>query len=632
MLTITDLELRRGASALFSHASFIVHPGWKVGVAGANGSGKSSLFAMIQGALQPDSGSCVVPENIALAHVAQETPAVNDSALEYVLDGDPELRKVQAQLGVAQAQNDGIEVARLHDRLQTIGGYSAEARAARLLDGLGFHAEQLAAPVREFSGGWRMRLNLAQALMCRSDMLLLDEPTNHLDLDAVIWLQDWLRAYPGTLLLISHDRDFLDQVTDHILHIDAGTITLYNGNYSSFEERRAQLLATQKAAAEKQQREIEHMERFVARFRAKATKARQAQSRLKALERMERIAPAHVDSPFSFSFAPPAKMPSPLLQLERADIGYGGQPILRGVRLPILPGDRLGLLGANGAGKSTLIKALAGDIKPVAGGLLRPKDLRIGYFAQHQLEQLDPAASPLLHLQRLQADADEQALRDFLGGFGFCGDAALTPVQPMSGGEKARLVLALLVWQRPNLLLLDEPTNHLDLEMRFALNIALQEFTGAVVLVSHDRYLLRTVCERFMLVDHGAVSEFDGALEEYAAYLSARRRELAQEKGSEGDASSLDRRQRRRRDAELRQRQQPLRKRMQELERNIEAVNEQRAEIEIWLAQSEAYEDHNRERLQRNLRQQGELGQQLQELEQAWVEVGEQLEALQRSD
>ncbi len=632
MLTVSDLELRRGPRALFSRASFIIHPGWKVGITGANGSGKSSLFALIRGQLQPDTGACQLPAGLTLAHVAQEMPAVSGSALQYVLDGDRELRLVQARLEDAQQRDKGAEVAHLHDRLHAIDGYSAEARAARLLDGLGFRADQLTVPVREFSGGWRMRLNLAQALMCRSDMLLLDEPTNHLDLDAVIWLQGWLRAYVGTLMLISHDRDFLDEVSDHILHIDGGTIALYNGNYSSFEQRRAQMLAMQQAAAEKQQREVAHMESFVARFRAKATKARQAQSRIKALERMQRIAPAHVDSPFSFQFDTPGKLPSPLMQLERVDIGYGDIAVLRKVVLPILPGERLGLLGANGAGKSTLIKAMAGDLAPLAGELLRPKDLRVGYFAQHQLEQLDPAASALLHLQRLQPDADEQRMRDFLGGFGFSGDAALAPVRPMSGGEKARLVLALLVWQRPNLLLLDEPTNHLDLDMRFALNVALQDFEGAAVLVSHDRYLLRTVCDRYMLVDRGAVTEFDGDLEQYATYLNAQRRTVSETARPEGGAEGEDRRQRRRREAEQRQRQQPLRKRLQELEAEMARVSSRRADIEHWLAQPTAYDEDNREQLQRQVREQGELGQRLEQLEHTWMEVGEQLEALQRSE
>lgn len=631
MLSAQQLELRRGPRPLFRDASFVVHPGWKVGVTGANGSGKSSLFALIRGELQPDHGSCAIPAGIELAHVAQETPAVARSALEYVLDGDRELRRVQAQLQQAEEQHDGEAVAHLHDRLQAIDGYSAEARAARLLDGLGFGADRIQAPVHEFSGGWRMRLNLAQALMCRSDMLLLDEPTNHLDLDAVIWLQEWLRGYAGTLLLISHDRDFLDQVADHILHIEAGQANLYNGNYSDFEQRRAQQLAAQQAAAEKQRREVAHMERFIARFRAKATKARQAQSRLKALERMERIAPAYVDSPFSFQFGAPDKLPSPLLKMDKVELGYDERPVLGNVRLHLLPGDRLGLLGANGAGKSTLIKALAGELPPRSGELLWPKDLQVGYFAQHQLEQLDPEASGLLHLQRLDPRADEQRLRDFLGGFGFSGDDALRPAGPMSGGEKARLVLALLVYRRPNLLLLDEPTNHLDLEMRFALNVALQEFDGAVVLVSHDRYLLRSVSDRFLLVEGGSVKAFDGTLEDYAAHLTEQRRG-APVNANDGANSAEQRRERRRREAEQRQRLQPLRKRLQDMETRMAQLNGRRQEIEHWLAQPDVYEAQHRESLQQHLREQGRLSQELEQLEQQWLELGEQLEAIQNGE
>lgn len=626
MLTVQNLELRRGVRVLFTDASFTVHGGWKVGITGANGSGKSSLFALIRGELQPDRGSCSLPPGIELAHVAQETPATASSALEYVLDGDRELRRVQSQLQAAERKQDGEHVARLHDRLHAIDGYSAEARAARLLDGLGFGTERIHTPVREFSGGWRMRLNLAQALMCRSDLLLLDEPTNHLDLDAVIWLQDWLRSYAGTLLLISHDRDFLDQVVDHVLHIGDEAVSLFGGNYSDFEQRRAQQLAAQQAAAEKQQREIAHMERFIARFRAKATKAKQAQSRLKALERMQRIAPAHVDSPFSFQFEAPDKLPSPVLQMDQCALGYSATPILESVDLTLLPGDRIGLLGANGAGKSTLIKTMAGTLAPRSGELLRPKDLRVGYFAQHQLDQLDAEASALLHLQRLQADAEEQRLRDFLGGFGFCGDAALRPVAPMSGGEKARLVLALLVWQRPNLLLLDEPTNHLDLEMRFALNVALQEFEGAVVLVSHDRYLLRSVSDQFLLVERGTVRPFDGELDDYAIRLAQLRRETSAP--AKADNSAEQRRDRKRREAEQRQRLQPLRKRMEEIEKQMARRNAEREAIEQWLAQPDAYDDANREPLQSRLRERGRLSQEIEVLESEWLELGERIEAM----
>ncbi|MFO7592753.1 MAG: ATP-binding cassette domain-containing protein, partial [Pseudomonadota bacterium] len=515
MIRFNALSLRRGPRLLFADACLTINPGQKVGITGANGCGKSSLFALIRNELHADSGELSLPPDWVIAHVAQETPATERSAIDYVLDGDAELRQLEQQLRDAEADNDGHLLGELHARMENIGGYTAHARAARLLDGLGFTGEQIEQPVRAFSGGWRMRLNLAQALMCRSDLLLLDEPTNHLDLDAVIWLQEWLAQYPGTLLLISHDRDFLDEVANTILHIEQQRLTLYTGNYSAFEQMRAEKLALQQSAYEKQQKEIQHIESFVNRFRAKATKAKQAQSRLKSLERMERIAPAHVDSPFHFSFLPPHKLPTPLLTLDRVDVGYGGQAIVHGANLSLQPGDRIGLLGHNGAGKSTLIKHIAGELEPIAGEIITARELRIGYFAQHQLEQLDPEASPVQHLQRIDPKASEQSLRDYIGGFGFSNDMALSPVAPFSGGEKSRLVLAMLVYQRPNLLLLDEPTNHLDLEMRHAMAMALQEYQGALVVVSHDRHLLRSVTDTLYLVHDGQVKEFDGDLEDY---------------------------------------------------------------------------------------------------------------------
>ena len=629
MLTCNQLALRRGTRLLFAEASFTIHPGWKVGVTGANGTGKSSLFALIRGELQPDAGECALPADLVIAHVAQETPALDRVALEFVLDGDRELRHVQTELTAAERLGDAHGLARLHERLLAIDGYAAHARAARLLAGLGFADSDLASPVQEFSGGWRMRLNLAQALMSRSDLLLLDEPTNHLDLDAVIWLQDWLREYPGTLLLISHDRDFLDQVSDHIVHMADQRVTLYNGNYSSFEERRAQQLAGQQAAFERQQREVAHMRAFVARFGAKATKAKQAQSRLKALERMERIAPAHVDSPFEFQFPEPDALPNPLLQLEHVRAGYGEQPVLEDVGLSLLPGDRLGLLGANGAGKSTLIRVLAGELDPVAGARCAPSGLRIGYFAQHQLEQLDPQATPLLHLQRLSPEAEEQRLRDFLGGFGFPGDAALAPVAPFSGGEKARLVLALLVWRRPNLLLLDEPTNHLDLDMRHALNVALQDFAGALVLVAHDRYLLRSVCDGFLLVGAGRVTPFDGTLEDYRDWLAARRRSSEPRGEGAGEHGATGWRDRRRVQAERRARLQPLRRRIAELDGILERLGEERARVQERLADPGIYADSRRGALQELLREQGLVERSLEAAEQEWLELSERLERTQ---
>ncbi|MGB5465626.1 MAG: ATP-binding cassette domain-containing protein, partial [Sedimenticolaceae bacterium] len=524
MLQFDNVSLRRGPRLLFEGASFQIHPGKKTGLTGANGTGKSSLFALVLGGLSSDQGRVTHPADWVIAHVAQETPSTQRAALEYVLDGDTRLRRLQTQLATAEQADDGAGIAQLHSELEHIGGYQANSRAASLMSGLGFRTQDEARPVSSFSGGWRMRLNLAQALMCRSDLLLLDEPTNHLDLDAVIWLESWLQQYSGTLLLISHDRDFLDRVCDQILHIEHARATLYSGNYSAFEHIRAQQLANQQAAYEKQQREVAHMHGFVERFRAKATKARQAQSRLKALERMETIAPAHVDSPFHFSFRPPLKNPHPLLRLDGCAAGYAGKAVIGRATLALNPGDRIGLLGPNGAGKSTLIKLLAGALAPLEGEREAARHLAIGYFAQHQLEQLQPGHSPLDHLQQVDPQASEQSMRDYLGGFGFVGDKALEAVAPFSGGEKSRLVLALLVYQRPNLLLLDEPTNHLDLEMRQALATALQEFDGAMVVVSHDRHLLRLTCDQLLLVHSGRVEEFADELDAYASWLTTHSR------------------------------------------------------------------------------------------------------------
>lgn len=600
----------------------------RVGIAGANGCGKSSLLAAIRGEIEPDAGTISVPSGILIASVAQETPAVDTPCIEYVLEGDGELQSLQSAMAAATETGDPQRIAQIHARLESIDAYTATARAARILAGLGFTSELLNEPVSRFSGGWRMRLNLAQALVCRSQMLLLDEPTNHLDLDAIIWLETWLRSYPGTLLLVSHDRDFLDIIANYILHIEHGRAVLYSGNYSRFELLRAQALGRQQALHDKQQREIAHVRSFVERFRAKATKARQAQSRIKALERMETIALAHVDTPFTFEFRVPAALPNPLLQLEQAHIGYGEHTVVSGVNVSLEPGDRIGLLGPNGAGKSTLMKALAGEVILLRGTRSPAAALKIGYFAQHQLEQLDSTRSPLDHLRDLDPGAEEQSLRDYLGAFGFTGDSALQPVAPLSGGEKARVVLALVTYLKPNLLLLDEPTNHLDIEMRQALTVALQDFTGCMVIVSHDRHLLRAVADELWLVTDGRVQPFEGDLDDYAQWLlnQAAASNRCKLPGESGDARRTQRRQ----DAEKRQRLHPLRKRVAELETKLAAASARRAEIQDLLSTGEVYADSARERLKTLLLDQAELEKELQNIESQWLEASEALESAER--
>lgn len=627
MLKFTNLSLRRGPRELLQDVDLTIHYGQKVGITGSNGVGKSSLFALILGSLHADTGDVFLPKNLVIAHVAQETPALDSTAIEYVLDGDVQLRQLEHNIKKAENSNDGEALAHLYSDMEAIDGYSANSRAATLLHGLGFTTAQESAEVKQFSGGWRMRLNLAQALMCRSDILLLDEPTNHLDLDAVIWLETWLKNYKGTLLLISHDRDFLDNVADNIAHIENQDITLYSGNYSAFELRRAEYLATQQSAYEKQQREVQHMQKFVERFKAKATKAKQAQSRVKALERMELIAPAHVDSPFNFYFRQAERMPNPLITLNEVAIGYSETPLLEKVKLTIHPGDRIGLLGHNGAGKSTLIKLLSGELTALQGEVTTAKELNIGYFAQHQLEQLDFEASPLLHLQRIDAKATESDLRKYLGGFAFNNDMAIEPVAPLSGGEKARLVLALLVYQKPNLLLLDEPTNHLDLEMRHALTIAMQEFEGAMIIVSHDRHLLRTVTDNLLLVANGRVVEFDGSLEDYRDWLSQQNKNNIPEKKSDVIAhDGQSKKQLRQNAAEKRKLLKPLQNKLKKLEKQMEALTVNKELLEAQLADNDIYNESNKENLKKLLEEQGQIDNNLQQVEMDWLEVSEELE------
>jgi len=625
MLNFKNIALRRGVRVLFDHASFTSHKGQKVGFTGANGAGKSSLFALVRGELHLDEGDFSMPPGLEIAHVAQETPATDCSAIDYVIDGDQELRRLQKQLLIAEQNDDGLKQAELHAALETIGGYTAQARASRLMSGLGFTADQETNAVNSFSGGWRMRLNLAQALMCRSDVLLLDEPTNHLDLDAVIWLQDWLCKYPGTLLLISHDRDFLDTITDHIVHIEQNKAEIYTGNYSAFERMRAEKLAQQQSSYLKQQREIAHMQSFVDRFKAQATKARQAQSRIKALERMELIAQAHVDSPFDFSFAKPGKMPNPLLTLDKVDIGYGQTCVIKQAGLSISPGDRIGLLGPNGAGKSSLIKVLAGDMQPLSGKRNEAEALKIGYFAQHQLEQLRIDESPLWHLQQLDKQATEKDLRNFLGGFDFRGDKVMEAVKPFSGGEKARLVLALLVYQNPNLLLLDEPTNHLDLEMRHALSVALQDYEGAIVVVSHDRHLLRSVTDQLLLVSGGKVQPFDGDLDDYRVWLTEQKK--GEEKTVVDSAQAVSRKDQRKLDAERRQKHKPLFDALKKAEAAVEKYHNEQRQLEHQLADPAIYDESEKEQLKKLMERKVKVDKALDDAETAWMEAEEKIEA-----
>jgi ATP-binding cassette subfamily F protein 3 len=629
MIRLQNLTLQRGPQRLLEDAELTLHAGHKAGLIGANGAGKSSLFALIRGELHPDSGDCFLPADWRIAHMRQEIETLERLAVDYVLDGDLRLREVQRDLAAAEAAHDGAAQARLHSELDSADGYTADARARKLLAGLGFTNEQMDRQVGDFSGGWRMRLNLAQALMCPSDLLLLDEPTNHLDLDAIIWLEEWLKSYPGTLLLISHDRDFLDEVVDHVAHVDQRKITLYRGGYTAFERARAERLAQQQQAYEKQQAQRAHMESYIARFKAQATKARQAQSRIKALERMEELSAAHVDSPFDFVFRESTKISSPLIDLSDARLGYGDKTILEKVKLQLTPGARIGLLGPNGAGKSTLIKNLAGELSPIAGRLTRGENTVVGYFAQHQLDSLDAKASPLLHLQRLAPTEREQTLRDFLGGFDFRGARIDEPVLNFSGGEKARLALALIAWERPNLLLLDEPTNHLDLEMRLALTMALQEFSGAVLVVSHDRHLLKSTTDNFYLVADGKVEEFDGDLEDYARWLVEYRQRNAPVSNTPVNPDKTDKKAQRQAAAALRQQLAPHKREADKLEAELGKLHEKLAKVDASLGDSDIYEPARKNELRDLLAEQAKLKVREAELEEAWMEALETLESMQ---
>lgn len=637
MIQFQKVSLQRGHNILLEQADLTLHSGWKVGLVGANGAGKSSLFKLLLNELHCDSGELEIPGGMRIAHMAQEVNASDRSALDYVLDGDHTLRQIEQQISEAEATHDMHRLGELHAELDSHNGYSAKSRAAQLLAGLGFSHADIERPVNTFSGGWRIRLNLAQALMTPSDLLLLDEPTNHLDLDATIWLEQWLRQYPGMMILISHDRDFLDNVVSHISHIEQKRLHLYKGGYSAFEKQRAERLAQQQSAFEKQQQRIGEIESFVRRFKAKATKAKQAQSRIKELERMEKIAPAHVDSPFSFRFNASDKMSSPLLTLYDAACGYDNTAILSNASLSLTPGMRIGLLGPNGAGKSTLVKSLVGELALCSGERHESENLKIGYFAQHQLEALDMHASPLLHIKRISPEASEQEVRDYLGSFGFIGDRALEAVENFSGGEKARVALAMIAWQKPNLLLMDEPTNHLDLEVRHALTLALQTFEGVLILVSHDRHLLRNTVDEFYLVANGELSEFKGDLDDYQNWLLEQKRQ-AQKAEAEAYAadvpeakrsvSAAERKEQKRLAAEKRKKLSPLKKELTKLEAQMESFQEALDSIEEQLADTALYTDENKNQLKSLLDEQVTMKQRLSDVEETWMLQQEELEVL----
>lgn len=631
MIVATNIEFIRGGKALLENASATINPKQKVGLVGANGCGKSSFFTLLKQEHQVDAGELTIPQHWRLASVAQETPALDTNALQYVIDGDHQFRALQAKLKQAEAEDNGTKIAEMHILLDNAGGYTIESRAAELLAGLGFSEQAQGRPVSDFSGGWRMRLNLAQALLCPSDLLLLDEPTNHLDLDAVIWLEKWLHQYQGTLILISHDRDFIDSIVDKIIHIEQNKLFEYTGNYTSFERQRAEKLMQQQSSYEKQQAQMDHMQSYIDRFRYKANKAKQAQSRIKALEKMETLLPAHLDSQFSFSFREPEALPMPLLTLEKVSAGYEDLLILDEIKLNLVPGSRIGLLGRNGAGKSTLVKLLSNQLQPKSGKIEINTNAKIGYFAQHQLEFLHLDESPMQHLMRLAPDEKELPLRNFLGSFGFQGDKAFDIVAPFSGGEKARLVLALLVWQKPNLLLLDEPTNHLDLEMRHALTVALQAFEGAMVVVSHDRHLLRTTIDDLYLVHDKKVEPFSGDLDDYHQWLSDQQRIEKQASQSEDKIVSVsaNRKDQKRLEAEFRKKLTPYKKQLTSAEKQMDIHSARVAEIEEQLSDSSLYDQENKKKLTNLLKEQGEVKEQLEEAEILWMDAQEQIETLQ---
>ncbi|MCC6071834.1 ATP-binding cassette domain-containing protein [Massilia sp. GCM10020059] len=663
MIRFINVSLMRGTKPLLDGVDLTLNPGDKIGLIGANGAGKSSLFAMLRGELHPDQGEIDFPAKWRMAYVAQETPPLERAALDYAIDGDVNLRRLQSELERLESEpetsDNGIAIGEIYSALADADAYTVQSRGEQLLLGLGFSMEQMQQPVASFSGGWRMRLNLAQALMCPSELLLLDEPTNHLDLDAIIWLEDWLKRYPGTLIIISHDRDFLDEIVNVVVHIDERKLKRYSGNYSGFERQRAAQMILAAGALEKQMRQRAHLESFVNRFKAQASKARQAQSRMKALAKMEELAPLRAAAEFSFEFREPLSAPNPLLVMEDVNAGYpildghgdkvGDKTIVSNIKFSLQIGQRIGLLGVNGAGKSTLIKTIAGELEPLTGEATIGKGLSIGYFAQHQVEMLRHDESPLWHLAKIAPTVREQELRNFLGGFNFPGTMVTSPIRPFSGGEKARLALALIVWQRPNLLLLDEPTNHLDLETREALTMALAQFEGTLVVVSHDRHLLRATTDQFIIVADGKLQPFDGDLDDYKDWLfqtklgkgtsvlpaAGKENKTAYPAASPvapAAAPAVSSKDQKRQDAEQRQRlatlRKPIENKLKRLEEQIAKRTEQKTEVDAKLAEPAIYEAANKATLKTLLADQSFYTKDLAQLEAEWLELQEQLEAI----
>jgi ATP-binding cassette subfamily F protein 3 len=621
MINFSNVTLRRGQHVLLQQVNWTIYHKQRIGMIGSNGSGKTSFFSMVLGQLQPDVGDITIPKQLKIAYVEQETPATQQTALDFVLDGDEELRMLEQDLNKAYDDNDGDKIATLHEKMSIIDAYTATARAAQLLAGLGFNQEQQQQTVGEFSGGWRIRLNLAKALMCRSDMLLLDEPTNHLDLDAVLWLEQWILKYPGTLLMISHDRDFLDHTVDHIAYIAHQELKAYTGNYSTFEKNRAAELLMQQATFEKQQRQLSHLQGFVDRFRASAAKARQAQSRLKAIERMDLVCAVQTESEFQFSFREPTSCPNPLIYIDEAKISYGEKNVLSHLNLSIAPKERIAILGPNGAGKSSLIKLLAGELLQSEGKRTASSTLKIGYFAQHQVDQLLINESPFDHMRDLSPKTAEQDIRKYLGSFGFSGDTVFEPIKHFSGGEKSRLALALLVWQQPNLLLLDEPTNHLDLEMRNALSIALQEYEGSMILVSHDRFLVRTTTDKLMLVADGKLENYEGDLLDYEKWLLEYRKQQAKAGAAPVIKSDISKKEQRQIDAKQRELRRPILQKIEKLEKELRTLEKKNDALETVLADLTLYEPNNKDTLQKHLGDQAKLKKELERVELEWLQL-----------